>query len=331
MKLFTLTNANGMKVDITNYGARIVRLVFDGRDVVQGFNRLEDYLPENHQNDFGAVIGRYANRLKNGRITIGGKTIQLPVNNGPNCLHGGFRGWQYSEYEVEKYDTTRLTLSMTSPDGDNSFPGTIHVQVVYELSDDNALKIHYHAVTDSDTVINMTNHSYFNLSGNPGSSIENHNLWIDASRYTPVDEHSIPLGWHDSVEGTPMNFRLMKAVGRDIHANFQQLKIGNGYDHNCVLDTRGDLASPCAKLESDKSGIGMEVYTTQPGMQVYTGNFLDGVIGKNGIPYTFRSAICLETQQYPDSPNNRWPESTGRLKANETFEATTIYKFYRIS
>ena len=323
---FELRNNRGILVTITNYGARIMRLIVNGIDVVQGFDTIEDYLPENHPSDFGAVIGRYANRLAGGRITIDGNTIQLPVNNGPNCLHGGPTGWQYATYDVIESINSRLVLTMTSPDGDNGFPGTVRVQVTYTLGDDNALRIDYHAETDRTTVINMTNHSYFNLSGNLSSSIHNHLLCIDADRYTPIDEVSIPLGDHLPVDGTPFDFRTAKAVGRDIDCGDPQLLIGRGYDHNFVFN-HPDLEHPSATLACPASGITMEVYTTAPGVQVYTGNFLDGVRGKGGLPYPRRSAICLETQQYPDSPNHRWLESTGYLLPGQPFESTTIFKF----
>ncbi|MBP5516842.1 MAG: galactose mutarotase [Bacteroidales bacterium] len=334
VRLYMLHNNNGMEVDITNFGARIVALkVPDSncviRDVVQGFDTLDDYFPENHLSDFGAVIGRYANRIANGRIVVDGIEYQLPQNNGPNCLHGGPLGWQYAVYEVLEHTDNTISMSMVSPDGDNGFPGTVHVSVKYSLDDDNNLRIDYSATSDAPTVINMTNHSYFNLNGDGCSSIHNHLLWIDADKYTPVDFTMIPLESHCLVDGTPMDFRVSKPVGRDIDSDYEQLRLGKGYDHNWVLNTCGSLERPCARLESPISGIVMEVYTTSPGMQVYTGNFLDGVVGKNGTSYLCRSAICLETQQYPDSPNRQWPESTGRLSPEKPFYSTTIYKFNR--
>lgn len=325
--IHSLTNGAGMQVDITPLGCRIMRLIVNGIDVVQGFDTVGDYLPERHASDFGAVIGRYANRLAGGRITVDGQTIQLPVNNGPNCLHGGPRGWQYAIFEVEEASARKLVLTHVSPDGDNGFPGTVHVSVVYTLGEDNSLRIDYHAETDRTTVLNLTNHSYFNLNGNPGSSIHNHLLWIDADRYTPVDDVSIPLGEHLPVGGTPFDFRTPKSIGQDIADDNPQLLIGRGYDHNFVLNTRGSAERPCARLESPLTGIAMEIRTTAPGMQLYTGNFLDGTVGKGGIPYPRRSAVCLETQQYPDSPNRHWPESTGYLYPGKPFNSTTIFSF----
>lgn len=330
---YSLRNSNGMTVRITNFGGRIISILVpdkDGqmRDVVLGFDTLSDYFPENHASDFGAVIGRYANRLKNGQITVDGAVIQLPRNNGPHCLHGGPTGWQYQVFDVESADCTQLILSLTSPDGDNNFPGTVNARVTYTLSEDNTLEVHYEAITDKTTVINLTNHSYFNLNGDSRTTILNHLLTIDAYQYTPIDHTYIPTGEIFAVGGTPMDFRKFKAVGADISADYEQLQNGNGYDHNWVLNTRGDITKACAHLASPSSGIQLEVFTTEPGIQIYTGNFLDGtVIGKGGIAYPQRSAICLETQKFPDSPNNNWPESNAYLKPGEQYSSHTKFKF----
>ena len=331
--IFTLENARGLRATITNLGGRVVSLWVpdkDGqlRDVVLGFENVEDYLPENHRSDFGAVIGRYANRLNNGQITIDGKTYQLPQNDGKNCLHGGPDGWQYRIFNVEEVADHRLVLSLVSEDGDSGFPGNVCARVTYTLTDDNALEIDYEAVTDSDTVINLTNHSYFNLNGDASTDILNHLLTIDADRYTPIGETFIPTGELASVEGTPMDFRHPKAVGQDIAADFGQLHIGRGYDHNWVLNTKGDDSRPCARLESPLTGITMEVYTTEPGMQVYTGNFLDGTVtGKGGVVYQQRCAVCLETQKFPDSPNQHWLESNATLRQGEVYRSKTSFRF----
>ncbi|MBP5548844.1 MAG: galactose mutarotase [Bacteroidales bacterium] len=330
--LHKLVSGNGMCATITNFGARIVSLFVPDkegslRDVVQGFDRVEDYFPESHSSDFGAVIGRYANRIAGGRFSIEGSEYQLPQNNGPNCLHGGPMGWQYAVYDVVEATDRRLELSLLSPDGDNGFPGNVRVTVVYTLDDDNRLRIDYRAVTDRTTIINMTNHTYWNLNGDQCSPILNHTLFIDADQYTPVDETLIPIGCHDCVEGTPMDFRTPKEIGRDIESDFEQLHIGSGYDHNWVLSQPRDINSRAAVLGSPLTGIMLEVYTDAPGMQVYTGNFLDGVEGKGKVRYGHRSAVCLETQQYPDSPNHCWPESTGRLTPDRPFESTTIFNF----
>lgn len=333
MNVYTLTNKNGMTVRVTNYGGRIVSLIVPDcngklQDLVLGFDRLEDYLRENHQTDFGATIGRYANRLGDGRITVAGKLYHLPQNNGRHCLHGGPIGWQYSLFDVESYTGSELALGLVSPDGDNNFPGEVCVRLVYTVTDDNRLDISYSATTDAPTVINMTNHSYFNLNGNGTTTILNHLLMIDADRYMPIDSTCLPLGMKESVAGTPFDFRTAKVVGKDIGANDIQLRNGNGYDHNWVLNTCGDITRPCARVESPVTGIVLEIFTTEPGLQVYTGNFLDGSVrGKNGIAYQQRAAICLETQKYPNSPNNSWPESNAFLNPGQTYNSRTIFSF----
>ena len=323
--VYTL-QAGQVRADITNLGARVMRLLVAGTDVVQGFDCPDDYLPENHLSDFGAVIGRYANRLAKGRIFLNWNLIQLPRNNGPHCLHGGPRGWQYKVYDVVEASDTRLVLTMMSPNGDQGFPGNVQVRVVYTLSDDGALRIDYHAETDRPTVINMTNHSYFNLNGDLSSSICNHLLTIDADRYTPVNDTLIPLGDLRPVDRSPFDFRQAKPIGQDIESHHPQMLIGHGYDHNYVLN-HSSLDHLSAGLKSPVTGICMEIFTDAPGLQLYTGNFLDGVQGKGGEKYPCRSAVCLETQQYPDSPNHRWPESTGYLYPGQPFHSTTIYKF----
>lgn len=333
MELYTLTNKHGMTVRITNYGGRIVEMLVPDRngklqDVVLGFDRLEDYLRENHQTDFGAAIGRYANRLGNGQVVLEGKTIQLPQNNGPHCLHGGPTGWQYAEYAVVKVSESRLVMEMTSPDGDNNFPGEVKVRLTYTLAEGNRLDINYHATTNKPTVINMTNHSYFNLNGDATTTVLNHVMTIDAEQYTPIDETYLPKGIKEPVAGTPFDFRQPKAVGAEIGADHEQLKNGNGYDHNWVLNTCGNIEKPCARLLSPATGIVMDVFTTEPGMQVYTGNFLDGSMsGKGGVRYGQRSAICLETQKYPNSPNNQWPESNAYLNPGEEYDSRTSFGF----
>jgi aldose 1-epimerase len=333
VSLYTLCNAHGMTAEITNLGGRVVSLVVPDkngilRDIVLGFENVEEYLPENHLSDFGAAIGRYANRLNNGQITIDSRTYQLPQNDGKNCLHGGPDGWQYRLFNVESVSDSRLVLSLVSEDGDSGFPGNVCARVAYTLTDDNALDIQYEAVTDEPTVINMTNHSYFNLNGDASTDILNHLLTIDADRYTPIGETFIPTGELATVDGTPMDFRQAKPIGRDIAADFEQLRIGRGYDHNWVLNTKGDDSRPCARLESPVTGIAMEVFTTEPGMQVYTGNFLNGtMLGKGGLAYQQRAAVCLETQKFPDTPNQHWPESNAFLRPGETYRSHTKFRF----
>lgn len=330
-KVYHLCDGDRLRADITPFGGRLVRLLFDGVDVVQGFDKVEDYLPERHLSDFGAIVGRYANRLAEGRIVVDGQTYQLPQNNGRHCLHGGPHGWQYSLFDVVAVDGNRIELSLVSPDGDNGFPGAVTARVVYTLAD-GALHIDYTAVSDRPTVINLTNHSYFNLSGDLSSCINDHRLRIDADRYTPTDETAIPREEHEDVEGTPFDFRKARAIGLGIDMDdCEQIRIGHGYDHNFVLNHRSGYGGLdfAAELACLRSGIVMRVYTDAPGLQLYTGNFLDGEVGKGGVAYPRRSAVCLETQQYPDSPNRQWPESTGRLLPDKPFESRTIFQFDR--
>ena len=327
--LYTISNGNGMEVSITNYGGRIVSLMVPDRDgnlkdVVLGFDDLEDYRPENNQTDFGASIGRYANRINQGLITIDGETYQLPQNNFGHCLHGGPDGWQYRPYKVVEATGNSLKLQIVSPDGDANFPGTVTATVTFTLTEDNALNIDYEAVTDKATVINMTNHAYFNLSGDPAHhSITEDILQINASCYTPMDSTFMTTGEIAPVEGTPFDFREPKFIGLEIDADDEQIRNGHGYDHNWVLDG----TEPAATLYCPETGICLEVSTDEPGIQVYCGNFLDGsVVGKGGIAYPFRSAICLETQHYPDSPNKpEWPSVI--LRPGETYHSHCTFSF----
>ena len=332
--LYTLKNANGMEVCITNFGGRIVSIMVPDkndslRDVVLGFDSIADYADYiNKPSDFGAAIGRYANRINKGRIVIDGDTIQLPTNNFGHCLHGGPKGWQYQVYEGQQPNDTTLTLTMHSPDGDQGFPGAVTAVVTYTLTGDNALDIQYEATTDKKTVINLTNHSYFNLSGDPSRPATDHILYVNADNYTPVDSTYMTTGEILPVKDTPMDFTTPKAVGQDIDKfDFVQLKNGNGYDHNWVLNTNGDINQLAAKLTSPESGISLEVYTNEPGIQVYSGNFLDGTLsGKKGITYGKRASVCLETQHYPDSPNKpEWPSAY--LEPGQTYHSQCIFKF----
>ena len=331
--LYTLTNTHGMEVCITNFGGRIVSILVpdrDGemRDVVLGFDKVQDYFPENNQTDFGAAIGRYANRINQGRFTLDGVEYQLPLNNFGHCLHGGPTGWQYQVYKVLEADGQQLKLGLTSPDGDNGFPGNVQATVTYTLTEDNGLDIAYEATTDAPTVINMTNHAYFNLSGNPAThSITDDVLWINATHFTPVDSTFMTTGEILPVAGTPFDFTQAKPIGQDIQADCQQVRNGRGYDHNWCLDTDRDIAALAAELYCPESGINLKVYTDEPGIQVYAGNFLDGsVTGKKGIAYPLRSAICLETQHYPDSPNKpQWPSVV--LRPRETYTSHCIFSF----
>ena len=331
--IYTLSNANGMQVKITNFGGRIMSIVLpdkDGqpRDVVLGFDKVEDYFPENNLTDFGASIGRYANRINQGKITLDGVEYQLPQNNFGHCLHGGPTGWQYQIYKVVEADARHIKLLRESPDGDNNFPGNVKAYVTYTLTDDNAIDIAYEATTDAPTVINMTNHSYFNLSGDPaGHLITDDILWINAANFTPVDSTFMTSGEIRPVAGTPFDFTTPKPIGQDINADCDQIRNGNGYDHNWCLDTKGDIGQVACELYCPQTGIDLKVYTDEPGIQVYSGNFLDGTVtGKKGIVYQQRSAICLETQHYPDSPNKpQWPSVV--LRPGETYTSHCIFAF----
>lgn len=331
--LFTLFNNAGTEVCITNYGGRIVSISLPDRngtqrDITLGFDSIEAYLPEVNQSDFGAAIGRYANRIAQGRFIIDGDTVNLPRNNFGHCLHGGPTGWQYRVYTPKEVTDSSLVLEIVSPDGDNSFPGEVTATVAYRLTADNALRIDYTATTTSPTVVNMTNHTYFNLSGNPANPITDNVLSVNAGLFTPVDSTFMTTGEIIPVAGTPMDFTSAKEVGARIdEVTYEQIANGNGYDHNWVLDSHGALDTPAATLLSPVSGIRLTLFTTEPGLQVYTGNFLDGTMtGKRGIVYNRRSGICLETQKYPDTPNKpQWPSAT--LRPGERYLSTTIFKF----
>lgn len=334
--LYTLTNGE-MEVCITNFGGRIVSIMApdrDGnlRDVVLGFDNVKDY--ENVPSDFGAAIGRFANRIDGGKFVLDGETIELPCNdNGVNCLHGGPTGWQYQVYDAEQIDSTSIVLTMVSPDGDNNFPGEVTAHVTYTLTEDNAIVIAYDATTTKPTVINMTNHSYFNLSGDPTRSITGDSLFIYSQQTTPVNKNMIPTGEIRDIEpGTPFDFLTqgLKCIGDEIDADDEQLQFAGGYDHNWILvpqENSLDLPIACV-LMSPASGIVVIEKTDMPGIQVYTGNFLDGTVkGKKGITYNKRAGICLETQKYPDGPNKpEWPSTV--LRPGETYQTVSVFEFH---
>ena len=331
--IYTVTNDNGMKVRLTDFGGTIVSLEVpdrDGkpRDVVLGYDTLREY--ENNGHNLGAIIGRHANRIGGASFVLNGQTYELDKNDKGNNLHGGFDGyhkrlWESDYYEDELGQT--VTFSYVSPDGDQGFPGELEMIVRYIITDDNCLIIEYEAESDKDTVINLTNHSYFNLEGYNAGNILKQKVWIDADQYTYSNSNSLPTGELLSVEGTPMDFRTMKAVGRDIATDFDQLNWGNGYDHNWVLKTNDEEISLVAKAQCDESGIAMEVYTDLPGMQFYTGNFLDERLqGKNGVNYCKNAGFCFETQYFTNAiniPSFKQPV----LKAGEVYNTTTVYKF----
>ena len=329
--LYTLKNNAGMEVCITNFGARIVSVVVPDRngemkDVVLGFDKMKDY--QHVPSDFGAAIGRYANRIKAGRFELDGEAFQLPQNNFGHSLHGGPQGWQYQVYKAKPVSNTSIAMTRFSPDGDANYPGNVTATVTYTLTEDNAIDIRYEATTDKKTIINMTNHSYFNLSGDASKPITDHMLYINADAFTPVDSTFMTTGDIVPVADTPMDFTTPKTISAEIdNYDYEQLKNGNGYDHNWVLNTNGDVKQLAAKVTSPTSGIALEVYTNEPGIQVYTGNFLDGTAtGKKGIAYQQRTGICLEVQHYPDSPNKpHWPSVV--LQPGQTYRSECIYKF----
>jgi len=325
VELFTLTNKNGMEVSITNYGGIVTSIRVpdnDGNfeDVVLGFDDLEKYKAGHPF--FGAIAGRYANRIANGQFELNGIVYELARNNGENHLHGGNEGFDKKLWDAEvNEDENSVTLSYLSPDGEEGYPGNLDVDVTYTLTEDNELQIDYHATTDKATVVNLTNHSYFNLSGDPSQGILDHLLTIQADRYTPVDEGLIPTGELRPVEGTAFDFTEPETVGARIES------IPPGYDHNYVLNNPNSGVRKIATVEHEESGRIMEVYTDQPGVQLYTGNFLDGSItGHHGVPIEQYAALCLETQTFPDSPNKPdFPSPV--LNPGETYETTTIYQF----
>lgn len=330
--LFSLTNKNGVELTITNYGAKIVSLMVPDRngkltDVVTGHKCIEDYL-SSEEPYFGAICGRYGNRIAKGTFSIDGITYdKLAINNGPNSLHGGIKGFNAMVWDANMKDEQTIELHYISADGEEGFPGELKTTVTYHLTDDNEVVISYQAVTNKPTVLNLTNHSYFNLSGAGDPYIGDHILTINADYYLPTDETAIPYGPKEKVEGTPMDFRTPHEVGERINDTFQQLIYGKGYDHTYVLNKEGNELSFCAHCMSPKTGIAMDVYTTEPGVQLYTGNWMTGNFeGKPGQRYPERAALCLETQHFPDSPNK--PEyPTTVLRPNELFSSNTIYKF----
>jgi len=333
--IFTLTNKRGLEVKITNFGGIITSLKVPDRngkfdDIVLGFDSLDGYLKGHPY--FGALIGRYGNRIAKGRFTLNGHEYKLAVNNGENHLHGGLKGFDkvvWTAHSAKIRDGVALKLTYLSKDGEEGYPGNLRVIVVYRLTNQNELKISYSASTDKDTVINLTSHSYFNLAGQGSGDILNHELSINAARFTPTDAGSIPTGELKSVTGTPFDFTTSKLhkIGERINNDDEQLKFGNGYDHNFVLNGRmGKLRQAAVAYEAG-SGRLMEVWTTEPGMQFYSGNFLDGTLtGKDGKVYQRRSGFCLETQHYPDSPN-RPSFPTTVLRKGELYHSLTVHKF----
>ncbi len=333
---YTLANGKGMEVAILSYGGVIQSWLVPDRDgqvvnVALGFDNLADYVAKNPY--FGAIVGRYANRISGAAFTLNGERFELSANQGPNTLHGGARGFNafvWDAEEVRDEDGVGVRLTRESPDGEQGFPGTLTVTVTYTLSTDNALRIDYLATTDRPTVLNLTNHAYFNLAGEGTGSILDHELQINGSRFTPTDENSIPFGTIESVDGTPLDFTAMTPIGARIHdGTFPQIVYGRGYDHNFILDREGEDGTlfDAAYVLEPRSGRQMTVRTTQPGMQLYTSNMLDAtLVGTSGRTYRQTDGFCLETQHYPDSPNQPSFPSTV-LQPGEEFRSTTVYAF----
>ena len=331
--LYTLKNRNGTEIAITNYGGIVVSLkTVDklGRmaNVALGFDRFEGYLTPPPY--FGAIIGRYGNRIAKGKFKLDGKDYTLAKNNGENSLHGGNEGFDKKVWAAESQSTPgsqTLVLKYTSKDGEEGYPGTLDVTVTYTLNDSDDLSIDYKAKTDKATVLNLTNHTYFNLAGEGQGDILDHSMTINASRFTPVDSGLIPTGELKNVEGTPFDFRKPLSIGARINAADDQIKLGGGYDHNYVLDRTGSGLELAARASESTTGRVLEVWTTEPAVQFYTGNFLDGtLIGATNRPYPKRSGFCLETQHYPDSPNQpAFPTTV--LKPGEEYKSTTVWKF----
>jgi len=331
---YTLKNANGVEMDVITYGGRITTLKVpnkDGKmeDVVLGFDDLKDYLRKDDP-FFGALVGRYGNRIAKGKFTLNGTEYTLATNDGPNHLHGGNKGFDRVVWKAEPItggNVASLKLTYLSKGGEEGYPGNLNVTVVYTLDNNNALEVSYEATTDKPTIVNLTQHSYFNLSGDFTKPILNHELSIDADKYVPVDETLIPTGELADVTGTPFDFRTTKAIGKDIGADDDQLKKGKGYDHCWVLNGQDKGVRLVASAYDPDSGRLLDVYSDQPGMQLYTGNFLDGTLPMpNGGTYAHRTAFCLETEHYPDSPNEKdFPSVV--LNPGDTYKTKTIFKF----
>jgi aldose 1-epimerase len=331
--LYTLTNVNGLVVKITTYGGAIVSLLVPDRDgnlgdVVLGFDALDDYIAQSSY--FGCITGRYANRIGGARFTLNGVEYVLAQNDGENHLHGGIKGLDKVVWDAKPRDGDdgpELELVYVSKDGEENYPGSLSIKVVYVLSNDDELRIDYRATTDKDTIVNLTNHTYVNLVDGGAGDILDHELMIAADRFTPIDKTLIPTGELRSVQSTPLDFRQSTPIGSRIDQGDEQLGYGGGYDHNFVLNSEGGDLALAARVHEPATGRVMEVYTTEPGVQLYTGNFLDGsLVGKGGVRYGKRSGLCLETQHFPDSPNKPGFPSTV-LQVGETYRTTTVFKF----
>lgn len=334
INLYTLSNSNDVEVGIINYGGIIqsIRIPDAGnkQDVALGFDNLQDYIDKSPY--FGCITGRYANRIAKGKFMLDSIEYQLDLNNGPNSLHGGFKGFDKQVWKAEDFSSDSVAgviLTYLSPDGDQGYPGNLDVSVTYTLNNQNELRIDYNARTDKKTVVNLTNHSYFNLDNGGQSDILDHQLKIIADSFTPTDETLIPSGEIIPVEATPMDFTSFKTIGENLDTSYRPIAIAGGYDHNYVLSSGGGELALVAVVKEPDSGRKMEVFTTEPGIQFYSGNFLDGSItGKNGAVYHKNHGFCLETQHFPDSPNQPEFPSTV-LNPGENYSSTTIYRFFQ--
>lgn len=331
--LFTLRNVRGVEVRLITYGGIILSIKTPDKtgaadDITLGYDTLEPYFKNNTY--FGVLVGRYANRIAKAKFTLDGKTYTLPANNGVNSLHGGTTGWDQKVWKADQFQNASgvgVILTLTSPDGDQGYPGEVKAKVTYTLTDDSRLVVDYDATSNAPTVINMTQHTYFNLAGAKANDILGHELMINADKYTPVDDTLIPTGKLDPVEGTPFDFRKSTKIGERIGQKNEQLTRGKGYDHNWVLNRTGDGLSLAAVAKDPISGRTVSISTTEPGIQFYSGNFLDGTnIGKGGKAYPLRSGFCLETQHYPDSPNQKAFPST-ELRPNGRYTSQTVFTF----
>lgn len=333
VEIFYLKNKSGMQAGIMTYGATLVSLTVPDRngvmsDVVLGFDSLSSYM--NQSPYFGSTIGRYGNRIGKGTFELNGTKYTLAVNNGANHLHGGIKGFDKVVWTADQKESAQgksLALKYVSNDGEEGYPGTLTVKVVYSLTDENELRIDYEATTDKPTIVNLTHHSYFNLAGAGNGDILSHELFIDADRFTPIDGGLIPIGELRSVRGTPMDFTKAEVIGARIKDTYEQIKNGGGYDHNWVLNKAQGAFGLAARASEKTSGRVMEVLTSEPGLQFYSGNFLDGTLtGKGGKKYDYRSGFCLETQHFPDSPNKpQFPSTT--LNPATVYKTSTIYRF----
>ena len=326
--LYTFRNRNGMEMAVTNFGATLYSLNIPHNgallDVVLGYDEPAGY--EGPAGTFfGATVGRNANRICKGTFTLDGETYHLDINNGPNNLHSGLDFWSFRVWQVKETTDNSITFTLHSPHMDQGYPGALDMAVTYTLTEENTVQIHYYGIPQARTLINLTNHSYFNLNGHDSGTILDHTVWLDADHFTPADESSIPTGEILAVEGTPMDFRTPKTVGRDIEEDYEALNFGMGYDHNWCLNNGGNFAK-VATLTGDKTGLTMDVYTDLPGVQIYTGNFIDNEPGKLGAVYPRRAGICFETQFYPDSVNHpNFPSPI--FEAGQVYETTTEFKF----